>query len=258
MDGIEAVGVGRDLLDGGAHWDAPRLKLVDSDCSPLMLDTIADCGPVMQVLDVPKRVGTLGGMIISTMNDLPGYQIDEVLGEVFGLTVRSRNVGSQIGASFKSLVGGELKGMTKMLVRGPPARPGAPGRGGRGQGRQRGPRLPLRHLRARLDLDRDLRLRHRRARDQALTVAAGEPAPPPISAGLGRRGACARDCCRSCRRRRPRWPRTTWRLLLPIDDQRPVFASIAAVISLGRATSSAGAAPPSSWPGSCSASPSPT
>jgi uncharacterized protein YbjQ (UPF0145 family) len=54
-------------------------------------------------------------MIISTMNDLPGYQIDEVVGEVFGLTVRSRNVGSQIGASLKSMVGGELKGMTKML-----------------------------------------------------------------------------------------------------------------------------------------------
>src|SRR3954454_6318171 len=57
-------------------------------------------------------------MLISTMNDLPGWQIDEVLGEVFGLTVRSRNVGSQIGASFKSLVGGELKGMTKMLGEG--------------------------------------------------------------------------------------------------------------------------------------------
>jgi uncharacterized protein YbjQ (UPF0145 family) len=57
-------------------------------------------------------------MMISTMNDLPGWEVDEVLGEVFGLTVRSRNVGSQIGASFKSLVGGELKGMTKMLVEG--------------------------------------------------------------------------------------------------------------------------------------------
>ena len=57
-------------------------------------------------------------MIISTMNELPGYQVEEVFGEVFGLTVRSRNVGSQIGASFKSLVGGELKGMTKMLAEG--------------------------------------------------------------------------------------------------------------------------------------------
>jgi uncharacterized protein YbjQ (UPF0145 family) len=57
-------------------------------------------------------------MIISTMNDLPGYEIEEVLGEVFGLTVRSRNIGSQMGASLKSLVGGELKGMTKMLAEG--------------------------------------------------------------------------------------------------------------------------------------------
>jgi uncharacterized protein YbjQ (UPF0145 family) len=57
-------------------------------------------------------------MLITTMNDLPGFDIEEVYGEVFGLTVRSRNVGSQIGASFKSLVGGELKGMTKMLVEG--------------------------------------------------------------------------------------------------------------------------------------------
>jgi uncharacterized protein YbjQ (UPF0145 family) len=57
-------------------------------------------------------------MLISTMNDLPGYEIEEVLGEVNGLTVRSRNVGPQIGASLKSLVGGELKGMTKQLAEG--------------------------------------------------------------------------------------------------------------------------------------------
>ena len=55
-------------------------------------------------------------MLITTANDLPGYEITETLGEVFGLTVRSRNIGSQLGAGFKSLVGGELKGMTKALV----------------------------------------------------------------------------------------------------------------------------------------------
>jgi uncharacterized protein YbjQ (UPF0145 family) len=57
-------------------------------------------------------------VIVTTMNELPGYSIDEVFGEVFGITVRSRNVGSQIGASLKSMVGGELKGMTKLLVEG--------------------------------------------------------------------------------------------------------------------------------------------
>ena len=55
-------------------------------------------------------------MIVTTMNDIPGYEVDEVFGEVMGLTVRSRNIGSQIGAGFKSMIGGELKGMTKALV----------------------------------------------------------------------------------------------------------------------------------------------
>jgi uncharacterized protein YbjQ (UPF0145 family) len=57
-------------------------------------------------------------MLISTMNDLPGYEIQEVFGEVFGLTVRARNIGSQIGAGLKSILGGELGGMTKMLAQG--------------------------------------------------------------------------------------------------------------------------------------------
>jgi uncharacterized protein YbjQ (UPF0145 family) len=55
-------------------------------------------------------------MIVTTMNDIPGYEVDEVYGEVMGLTVRSRNIGSQIGAAFKSIAGGELKGMTKALT----------------------------------------------------------------------------------------------------------------------------------------------
>ena len=55
-------------------------------------------------------------MIVTTMNDIPGYAVDEVYGEVMGLTVRSRNIGSQFGAGLKSIFGGELKGMTKALA----------------------------------------------------------------------------------------------------------------------------------------------
>ena len=57
-------------------------------------------------------------MLITTMNESPGKQVQEVFGEVFGLTVRSRHIGAQLGASFKSVVGGELKGLTKMLQEG--------------------------------------------------------------------------------------------------------------------------------------------
>jgi uncharacterized protein YbjQ (UPF0145 family) len=66
--------------------------------------------------DPTKRVTRRMNMLISAANDLPGYQITEVLGEVFGLTVRARNIGSQFGAGLKSLVGGELKGMTQNLA----------------------------------------------------------------------------------------------------------------------------------------------
>ncbi|MEU8584369.1 YbjQ family protein [Streptomyces abikoensis] len=55
-------------------------------------------------------------VLVVTTNDVPGYRVDRVIGEVFGLTVRSRHIGSQIGAGLKSLVGGELKGLTKTLV----------------------------------------------------------------------------------------------------------------------------------------------
>jgi Putative heavy-metal-binding len=107
-------------------------------------------------------------MIVTTMNDLPGYEIEEVLGEVFGLTVRARNVGSQIGASLKSLVGGELKGMTKMLAEGRVHAQERAGRGSRVQGGQRGGRVSLRYLRAGCDLDGDLRVWDGGTRDAAL------------------------------------------------------------------------------------------
>jgi uncharacterized protein YbjQ (UPF0145 family) len=54
-------------------------------------------------------------LLVSTMNDVPGWRVDRVLGECTGLTVRSRNVGAQLGAGFKAMVGGELKGLTKQL-----------------------------------------------------------------------------------------------------------------------------------------------
>jgi uncharacterized protein YbjQ (UPF0145 family) len=55
-------------------------------------------------------------MMVVTTNEIPGWEIQRVCGEVFGLTVRSRNAFSQIGAGFKSMFGGELQGMTRNLV----------------------------------------------------------------------------------------------------------------------------------------------
>lgn len=55
-------------------------------------------------------------VIVATTNDLPGYDIIETYGEVFGLIVRSRNVFSNFGASLRTIVGGEVRGYTNLLA----------------------------------------------------------------------------------------------------------------------------------------------
>ena len=52
--------------------------------------------------------------LVTTTEHVPGHNY-EVIGEVFGVTTQSRNMISDLGAGLKSLVGGEIKGYTKML-----------------------------------------------------------------------------------------------------------------------------------------------
>jgi len=65
--------------------------------------------------DPPACFTDTHGVITSTMNDLPGYRITKVLGTVYGLTVRSRNWGADIGAILRSVVGGEIGLFTRMM-----------------------------------------------------------------------------------------------------------------------------------------------
>ncbi len=53
--------------------------------------------------------------IVSSANHVPGYRTVETKGFVYGLTVRSRGVGGQIGAGIKSMFGGEIKQYVKMM-----------------------------------------------------------------------------------------------------------------------------------------------
>jgi uncharacterized protein YbjQ (UPF0145 family) len=54
-------------------------------------------------------------ILVSTMNDVPGYEVVQVHGEVYGLIVRARNVFSNFGAGLRTIVGGEARGYTKLL-----------------------------------------------------------------------------------------------------------------------------------------------
>lgn len=55
-------------------------------------------------------------MIFVTTQTIAGKEISESLGTVRGSTVRARNVGRDIFASFKNLVGGEITEYTKLLA----------------------------------------------------------------------------------------------------------------------------------------------
>ena len=58
----------------------------------------------------------MADILISTMNDLPGFEVVEVHGEVFGIIVRARNVFSNVGASMRTVFGGEARGYTSLLM----------------------------------------------------------------------------------------------------------------------------------------------
>ena len=55
-------------------------------------------------------------MEIVNTETIPGATIVEVKGLVQGNTVRAKNVGRDIAAGFKNMVGGELKGYTELLT----------------------------------------------------------------------------------------------------------------------------------------------
>lgn len=56
----------------------------------------------------------MSDMIVITSEHIAGYKITETLGNVFGQTTRSRNIISDIGQGLKSIVGGEIKGYTRL------------------------------------------------------------------------------------------------------------------------------------------------
>ena len=54
-------------------------------------------------------------IIVTTNNEIPGKNVVQVLSIVKGNTVRARNIGRDIGAGFKSIIGGEIKTYTDMI-----------------------------------------------------------------------------------------------------------------------------------------------
>lgn len=54
-------------------------------------------------------------IILSTTDFIPGREIAEVIDIARGSTVRARNIGRDIGAVFRNIVGGEIPEYTKLM-----------------------------------------------------------------------------------------------------------------------------------------------
>ncbi len=54
-------------------------------------------------------------MILSNIETIPGKNITRFFGVVSGSTVRAKHIGRDILASFRNIVGGELKAYTELL-----------------------------------------------------------------------------------------------------------------------------------------------
>lgn len=55
-------------------------------------------------------------MIVVTTENIPGKRIVKVLGIVKGNTIRARNIGRDIMAGLRNIVGGEIIDYTKMMA----------------------------------------------------------------------------------------------------------------------------------------------
>ena len=54
-------------------------------------------------------------MIVVTTENVPGHSVVRVLGQCFGVVVRSRGIGGNIIASLRSIVGGEITEYTRLV-----------------------------------------------------------------------------------------------------------------------------------------------
>jgi len=55
-------------------------------------------------------------LITTTTSEVPGKKVIKIIGIVEGNTVRVRNIGRDIGAGLKSIIGGEVKSYTQMTT----------------------------------------------------------------------------------------------------------------------------------------------
>lgn len=82
-------------------------------CGTKLIETKATEG-IKRETTSPSLI-TIDGVIVVSSNWIPGYNIVETRGFIYGLTVRSRGLGRNITAGLRSIAGGEIHEYVEMM-----------------------------------------------------------------------------------------------------------------------------------------------
>ena len=94
-----------------SEWDT------DENGAPIKIEVCTNCASQPYQEKKKQQIADrLSGFIIVTTDALPTMKITKLLGLARGSTVRARNLGRDIGASLKGIVGGEITGYTQLLA----------------------------------------------------------------------------------------------------------------------------------------------
>ncbi|ROV96591.1 hypothetical protein VMCG_07748 [Cytospora schulzeri] len=95
------------------------LSRVQSSSSPAVYLINATTGDTDKNVDVDHKNSSATGseIMTSTCFDIPGHRIERGMGTVYGISVRSRGVLPVMGASLKTLAGGDIGAVTKLMYR---------------------------------------------------------------------------------------------------------------------------------------------
>ncbi|KAF2106465.1 UPF0145 domain protein [Lophiotrema nucula] len=83
---------------------------------PSTADTVGSSPPsAFAPKEEPHSFTDTKGILTTTMIDVPGYRVVKVIGTIYGLSVRTRNIGANLVTGLKSNFGGELKFLTRLM-----------------------------------------------------------------------------------------------------------------------------------------------
>jgi hypothetical protein len=107
------------IVENG-QYPSPQPMLKNSDVSlslPATAMTLSSQSDGADCADFAGLFETQQNVITTTISEIPGYTVQNCLGTVVGMSTRSRGFFPTLGAGVKTIVGGNIGALTKLVSR---------------------------------------------------------------------------------------------------------------------------------------------